>query len=46
MNTRPGGHNMIFTAKNDGLFYNNVSNTEGVSKLDTVKKNQNHYTQQ
>ena len=36
INTRPVGHGMIFTAKNDGLYYNDMSNTERVSMLSTV----------
>ena len=45
INTRPGGHKMIFTEKNYGLYYNDVCNTKGVSMLNTVEENLNHYNQ-
>ena len=36
---------MIFTLKNDGIYYNGMRNTEVVSMLNTVEENRNHYTQ-
>ena len=42
---RPVGHNIIFTVKNGGIYYNDMSNTKGVSMLSTVDKNRNNYTQ-
>ena len=45
INTRPGGQGMMFTAKKDIFYYNDMSNTEGVSILSTVEENRNHYTQ-
>ena len=37
INTRPGVHDMIFTAKKDGPYYNNMINTEGVYIIITVE---------
>ena len=37
IHTRPGGHDMIFTANKYGLYYNYISNTKGVSMLVTVE---------
>ena len=45
INKTPRGNNMIFTAKNDGIYYKNMSNTEGVSMISTAEENINHYTQ-
>ena len=46
INKIPGGHNMIFTANNDGLYYNDMSSTKGVSMLSIMEENQRHYNQQ
>ena len=46
INIRPGGCDMIFTANKDELYYNNMSNTKGLSIPITVEENKNHYTQQ
>ena len=46
MNTRPGGHNMIFTDNNGKIYYNDMRNNEGVSMLNTVEENRKQYTQQ
>ena len=45
INTRPGGQNIKCTAKNNGIYYNGLSNTEEVSMLSTVEDNRKHYTQ-
>ena len=45
MNKRPGIQDMIFTYNKDVLYYNDISNTEGVSMLSTVEENRNQYTQ-
>ena len=45
INRRPGGHNIIFTAKKYGLYYNNMRNTQGVSMLINVEENRKYYTQ-
>ena len=37
INTRPVGHNMIFTAENAGLYYNDMGNTKEVSMFNTVE---------
>ena len=37
IHTRPGGYDMIFTANKYGLYYNDISNTKGVSMLVTVE---------
>ena len=39
INIRPGGHNTIFTANNDGLYYNDMRNIKGVSMLSTMEGN-------
>ena len=36
---------MIFTANKDGFYYNNMSNTEGVSSISIMEENRKHYTQ-
>ena len=42
---RTGGHNMIFTANNDGLYYKNMGNTKGVYMLSTMEEKLKHYNQ-
>ena len=39
INKRTGGNGMIFTANKDGIYCNNMSNTEGVSMLSDVEEN-------
>ena len=46
INTRPGGLNMMFTARNDGIYYDDMRNTEGMSMLNILEDNQKQYTQQ
>ena len=36
---------MIFTANDDGIYYNNKSNTEGVSMINTVEDKRKNCTQ-
>ena len=45
INTRSGGHGMIFTLKTYGLYYKNTRKNEGVSMFSTVEENWKHYTQ-
>ena len=44
INTQPGGHDMISTVKNDGLYYNNMSNNKGLYMISTMEENQKPYT--
>ena len=46
INKRPGGNGMILTVEKDGVYCNNMINTEGVSMISTMEENQKHYNQQ
>ena len=37
---------MIFTSNNEGIYYNYMRNTKGVSILNTVEENKKQYNQQ
>ena len=45
INTRPGGHDIIFTENKGEIYYNDMSNTKGVSMLSTMEENRKWYTQ-
>ena len=45
INTRPIEHGILFTVNKYGIYYNDMSNTKGVSMLINVEENQKKYTQ-